>query len=129
METYVLLPTRSKKPPPLRLILKGSTGICKSTLIECMVRMVIERQGLNTIKVIAPTGCAGFDIQESTVHSLFSMGFDKKNIDLSVNSLRKLEQKLETIKYLIIGEMSMIDKNMLRHIDKRLGERFPKYSD
>ncbi|EXX50788.1 Pif1p [Rhizophagus irregularis DAOM 197198w] len=81
----------------------GTAGTGKSYLIN----IIRERLQENSI-VLAPTGVAAFNIQGSIIHSALSVpilcGTDYK---LEGESLKKLQNRIKDIKYLIIDEMSM----------------------
>ncbi|GBC15527.2 ATP-dependent DNA helicase PIF1-like [Rhizophagus irregularis DAOM 181602=DAOM 197198] len=87
----------------------GTAGTGKSYLIN----IIRERLQENSI-VLAPTGVAAFNIQGSIIHSALSVpilcGTDYK---LEGESLKKLQNRIKDIKYLIIDEMSMVGRHFL----------------
>ena len=114
---------------PLRLFVNGTAGSGKSYLINCLRKTMTERYSSQAIEVCAPTGTAAFNISGKTIHSAFSlpvplpMSTDLK--PLSAPSLLQLQERLGSVRLIIIDEMSMIGRCMLRCIDLRLREVNP----
>lgn len=104
-------------PPPLRMIITGTAGTGKSYLIHCL-RLLLP----NKVEIAAPTGVAAFNVGGRTLHSLLSLPTNREFKDLQGD---KLQSYLSDIKYLIIDEMSMVGRNMIGQVDRRLRQIFP----
>ncbi len=66
-----------------------------------------------------------------TIHSALSIPINnsKNNLDLDGERLKKLQEKLEHVKYIIIDEKSMVGRRMLSLIDIRLRQAFPEHNN
>ena len=74
------------KDNPLRMIITGTAGTGKSFLIACLKQLLS-----NKVKITAPTGVAGFNVQGCTLHSLLQLLRKGEFKDLQGESLIKLE--------------------------------------
>ncbi len=72
--------------------------------------------------VITSIGVITFNIRGMIIHStlLISIITTNKNLDIEDKRLKKLQNKLENVKYIIIDEKSMIRYQMLSLIDMQL---------
>ena len=102
---------------PLRLVITGTAGTGKSYLIDALKTLLGE-----SCILTATTGCAGFNIQGVTIHSLLKLCAKK----LSSKRLMELQEKLKDIKYIVIDEMSMMGSRTLNLLNKRLKTIFPE---
>src|SRR6266540_1094880 len=65
-----------------------------------------------------------------TIHSALSILISTNdNLDIEGERLKKLQNKLENMKYIIIDEKSMVRHRMLSLIDMRLRQAFPKHNN
>ena len=118
---------------PLRIIIMGIAGTGKSYLIKAIQNVLYEMAGNETkdpLLVLAPTGVAAFNIGGRMVHSALSIPIcNNNNVNLEGERLKRLQQRLEGIKYIIIDEKSMVGRRMLALIDKRLRQAFPEHNN
>jgi ATP-dependent DNA helicase PIF1 len=121
---------------PLRIIIMGTAGTGKSYLIKALQSMFREMTRIESkipLLVLAPTGVAAFNVRGKTIHSALSIpifnGANNNSLDITGESLKKLQEKLEGIKYIIIDEKSMVGRRMLGMIDIRLRQAFPEYNN
>jgi ATP-dependent DNA helicase PIF1 len=77
---------------------------------------------------VAPTGVAAFNVNGYTLHSLLSLPTRGEFKDLEGESLKRMQQSLGDMEYLIIDEMSMLDRKMFGKVDRRLRQVFPHRS-
>src|SRR6266542_1556880 len=117
----------------LRIIVMGTAGTEKSYLIKAIRNMLYEMGGVEskrTVLVIALTGVAMFNIKGMMIHSALSIPISTNdNLDIEGERLKKLQDKLENVKYIIIDEKSMVGRKMLGLIDMRLRQAFPEYNN
>src|SRR5581483_2048114 len=83
----------------------------------------------SSILVLAPTGVAAFNIHGTTIHSALSIPTNSTNFNIGGEQLKKLQKRLQDIKYIIIDEKSMVGRKMLALIDMRLCQAFPEQQD
>ncbi|KAI8519597.1 hypothetical protein Bbelb_028540 [Branchiostoma belcheri] len=116
---------RGKRPEPFRVFVTGGARTGKSHVIKCIyyeATRILQQTQENPDKVFvlltAPTGTAAFNIGGSTLHHAFhlSMKYEKLK-EKTVNTLRA---QYESLKIVIIDEVSMVDKKLLRQIHERL---------
>ncbi|KAI3899770.1 hypothetical protein MKW92_052623 [Papaver armeniacum] len=110
----------------IRLIIReGSRG--KSTLISAVVHSTRELFGNEkSIRIMAPTGVAAFNIGGSTIHHELAIIADK-NLSykkLEAERCRRMQVDFKDTKLIIIDEYSMIGRKMLANIDLRLRDIF-----
>jgi hypothetical protein len=73
------------------------------------------------VVVLAPTGVAAFNINGVTIHSSLSIPIiTNKSLDVKGERLKKLQDRLKNVQYIIIDEKSMVGRRMLALIDMRL---------
>ena len=87
---------------PLHIIINGTAGTGKSYLIYCL-RLLLG-------KVAAPTGVASFIIEGKTLHSLLHLPVRGDFKEMEWNNLEKLQDEMSSTKYLIIDEMSRVER-------------------
>ena len=96
----------------------GTAGTRKSFLIKCFIG--------SQCLLSAPTGVAAFNIWGQTLHSLLRLPLQKSNFaDLSRPSLQQLQEKFNGVRHLIIDEMSIVGRQQLSLIHRRLCQTFP----
>ena len=117
---------------PLRIIVMGTAGTGKTYLIKAIRSRLQEMTGDGSespIVVLAPTGVAAFNIDGATIHSKLSLPIKHDNLELKGEKLKKLQDKLKNVRYVIIDEKSMVGRRMLALIDKRLRHAFPEHKN
>ena len=80
---------------------------------------------------LASTGVALFNINGTTIHSTLSIPIRDINKGICINGerLKKLQERLEHVKYVIIDEKSMVGRWMLSLINIRLQQAFPNHKN
>ncbi|KAI3845537.1 hypothetical protein MKW92_047228, partial [Papaver armeniacum] len=102
--------------------LSGGAGTGKSTLINAIVRSTRELfSNDNSVRIMAPTGVAAFNIGGSTIHHELGITTDKSQ---SYKKLEANDVDFKNTKLIIIDEYSMIGRKMLAYIDLRLRDIF-----
>ena len=109
----------------------GTAGTGKTYLIKGIRKRLCEAKGTGSkapLVVIAPTGVAAFNINGTTIHSAFSIPITNSNkkLELKGENLKRLQDKLRDVEYVIIDEKSMVGRRMLGLIDVRLRQAFPE---
>ena len=108
------------------LSLQGVAGTGKSFAIQQAFAVIDFKLGCNPkkYKVMAPTGCAAFNVRGTTIHNGLVITTrrieDAATFALLDKSLEKLAKKYNEVKFVFIDEMSMIGCSMLCQIDRRL---------
>ncbi|KAI3934809.1 hypothetical protein MKW98_026217 [Papaver atlanticum] len=111
----------------IRLIISGGAGTGKSTLINAIVRSTRELfSNENSVRIMAPTGVAAFNIGGSTIHHELGITADKSQSykKLEVERCRQMQVDFKNTKLIIIDEYSMIGRKILAYIDLRLRDIF-----
>lgn len=114
----------SDNPSPLQMIVSGTAGTGKSYLIHCLRLLLGDK-----VHVTAPTGVAAFNIDGYTLHSFLSLPTKGEFKDLEGERLQRLQDKLSSVKYLIVDEMSMVGRKIFGEVDSRLRQAFPHQAD
>ena len=109
---------------PLRMIVTGTAGTGKSFLIGCLQQLLQDK-----VRVLAPTGVAAFNVHGCTLHSALCLPTKGEIKSLEGDSLRRLQDSLAGIEYIIIDEMSMVGRKMFGQIDQCLHQAFPRYGN
>ncbi|XP_043195388.1 ATP-dependent DNA helicase PIF1-like [Amphibalanus amphitrite] len=99
----------------------------------CLRRQCLEEfgeQSAQLLRVCAPTGTAAFNIMGETLHRCLSLPVPLTNDlpELTGEQLQSLQTRLEGLRLLIIDEMSMVGRKLLRAVDLRLRQAFPRHS-
>ena len=112
------------------MVIKGTTGIEKSYLIGDIknAHEIEFLLGKIPLLLLAPMGVATFNISATTVHFAFHILF-KEITHLQGSHLINLQEEMKHVMYILIDEMCFTGRNMLRKIDSRLREAFPKNSN
>ncbi|CAG8821888.1 19167_t:CDS:1, partial [Cetraspora pellucida] len=118
---------------PLRVIIMGTAGTGKSYLIKAIRGLLMQMTGIESMSpvlVLAPTGVAAFNINGRTIHSALSIAINStNNLDIDSERLKQLQERLRSVKYLIIDEKSMVGHRLLALIDMRLCQAFPEQTN
>ena len=112
---------QSEGAEPLRMVVSGTAGTGKSFLIHCLKALLQSR-----LRVAAPTGVAAFNVEGVTLHSLLQLPTRGDFKDLGGDQLRRLQQQLDGVDYLVIDEMSMVGRKLFGQVDQRLRQAFPR---
>ena len=122
--------SKNKDPSltPFRLFVTGGAGVGKSHLINCVygactkILRTSEAPGDITILLLAPTGTAAHNINGQTIHSVFKIPVEhsRQYQPLSCDTLNTLRATLESVKIIIIDEVSMVGGRLLEYLDSRL---------
>ncbi|XP_066288772.1 uncharacterized protein [Branchiostoma lanceolatum] len=118
-----------KRPEPFHIFVTGGAGTGKSHLIKCIcyeatriLKQTQENPDDISVLLTAPTGTAAFNIGGSTVHHAFHLTFGSKYQPLSEKTLNTVRAQYQSLKIVVIDEVSMVDKNVMSFIDGRLGQ-------
>ena len=114
----------SNDSSPLRIIVSGTAGTGKSYLIHCLRLLLGDK-----LRVVAPTGVAVYNVHGSTLHSLLCLPTKAEFKDLQGETLKKLQQALDGVSYIVIDEMSMMGRKLFGQVDRRLRQAFPNRSN
>jgi hypothetical protein len=113
---------------PFYIFCSGGAGTGKSHVIRAIVHMAnreLRRSGDNpddiVVQLSAPTGTAAYNINGSTLHSLFLLNAHSRcrSSVLSADKLATLRNKFSALKILIIDEISMVGANLLVQVHER----------
>lgn len=106
----------SKPKNQLLLIIKGLAGSGKSYVIDALQHLLGK-----CCSILSFTGKAAFNVKGKTLHSVLRLPIGaKRRCELQGVALRKLQEDLSEVTYIIIDEYSLIGQNMLGWIDSRL---------
>ena len=119
---------------PLHTFISGVGGTGKSFLIETIRQQVSEIWKDDTVldtkcAVRAPTGLASYNIRGLTVHHMFLLPIEHKGKTagywrLSKDTQKVMRTNLNSLKLVIIDEVSMLSNLNLAYIHLRLEELF-----
>ena len=111
------------------LNLSGAAGCGKSFFLKCLSKYIKEVAPLGFQKIAAPTGTAAFQIDGTTLHSLFKLPVQyvkgRPIDDLNPVALREMQNNFQNTELLTIDEKSMIGLELLSLINHRLKELKP----
>ncbi|XP_078596399.1 uncharacterized protein LOC144873191 isoform X1 [Branchiostoma floridae x Branchiostoma japonicum] len=121
---------QGKRPDPFHIFVTGGAGTGKSHLIKCiyyeatrLLGKAQENPDKVSVLLTAPTGTAAFNIGGSTVHHAFHlMCVTKTYQPLSESTLNTLRAQYESLKIVIVDEVSMVDMKLMSSIHGRLGQ-------
>lgn len=102
----------------VNLFITGPGGVGKSVLI----REIRNLYGDSTV-FMSPTGVAALNIQGSTIHRQFKFGIgfmDSSRCSIVDQSVIDLFRDKESVKRIVIDEISMVRSDLLSAIDKNL---------
>ena len=117
------------------LIYQGAGGTGKSVVCKTIAKHLIDKfpDEKHKFKILAPTGCAAYNVNGTTVHSGLQIPIKFSDDDpvhaLSNDSLLRLQKDLEGVELIMIDEKSMVSTTKLYQIDQRLREARPEQAD
>ncbi|KAI8496727.1 hypothetical protein Bbelb_253820 [Branchiostoma belcheri] len=119
---------QGKRPDPFHIFLTGGAGTGKSHLIKCicyeatrLLQQTQENPDSVSVLLAAPTGTAAFNIGGSTIHHAFHLMCKSKDFqDLSESTVNAMRAQYESLKIVIVDEVSMVDKPLMKFIHLRL---------
>ena len=123
---YRLLQGAITADTPVCAVVRGGGGTGKSYAINCFRRWLAEHTAYSeeSVMVIAPNGTAAYNVAGRTLHSSLKLpvplnqgSFQKL---ASGPSLTNMQQSLRGVKVVVVDEMSMVGRRMLRALDDRL---------
>lgn len=120
---HVLQHHEANHPTPIYMVVCGKVGIGKSYLINCLKLLLQDK-----LHVCAPTGFAAYNVDGSTLHSLFNLPTKDDFRQLERQKLQEIQESLKDMNYLIIDEMSMVGRKIFGQADQRLRQIFPHHS-
>ena len=107
------------------MLMLGGPGTGKSFVINAISARCDELFGQGSVKLLAPTGTAAFNIKGETYHSVLKIG-RSSILKPSPSLLKELQTTFRDVKVVIIDEVSMIGKQAPGSIDRRLRQAMMK---
>ena len=116
---------------PIISFCSGVGGTGKSFLIDCLRDFIIikyshketDKKFFSSVLVAAPTGIAAFNVRGQTCHKLFKLPILNNSSvywNLSPDERKALRSLMESVKLIIIDEISMVSNVLLTMIHDRL---------
>lgn len=112
---------KSENYKPLRMIISGSAGSCKSFLIKCLVKSICSLFNSNkSVQVLCPTGNSANLISGVTLHSFLKIpthnrGGEMKTPDGSIGEV--LQANCTGVHAILVDERSLIGSTTLGWMD------------
>ncbi|KAJ1518937.1 hypothetical protein ONE63_011454 [Megalurothrips usitatus] len=107
-------------------MVNGKAGSGKSTVIEGMrYRIWAWGAGRKRYLLMAPTAIAAVHIDAQTIHSTLKIAPQGEFKELQGDTLRKFQEAMQDVEFLIIDEFSMLGCKMLGYIDRRMRQGKP----
>ena len=101
---------------PLRMHISGQGGTGKTHVINAIRHLFAVYKSTDLLKCSAPTGVAAFNIDASTVHSLFGFQINPNVSSLDVSKIDKIKTKLQGVRFFLIDEVSMVSQKLMHNI-------------
>lgn len=108
-----------KNPDQLLMILHGEGGTGKSLVLQTITKYFEAQSQANTLAKGAYTGIAASLIEGRTLHTLARIGINGST-SLSDKAKQNLETTWRDVRYLIVDEVSMVDRALLATLSRRL---------
>ena len=110
---------------PIRAVIRGGGGVGKSFTINCFRRWLQDHAQLDDdcVAVLAPTGTAAFNVSGRTLHSVLRLPVPLSQATFQKATgpaLTALQESFRYVRVVVIDEMSMVGRRMLRALDDRL---------
>lgn len=103
---------------PLVLTIRGAGGTGKSFLIRVLVNAIERMFDVKVTATSAPTGCAAYNIDGKTIHSLLGIDPYDSTKELSPKQKDRVHALLHSMIMLIIDERSMMSLDLLNAVDR-----------
>ena len=125
----VMYAKKQRPEEPIRLFITGGAGTGKTftlmLLIQALLRFYNRHPDSDPFKkkalLMAYTGKATYNIDGATIHSSLSLPLNCKNLpSLSSERLDTLVKKYDQLQLLVLDEISLIGKKILKFTDLRL---------
>jgi len=135
VEKFISKSESEQRADPLHMLLLGSAGVGKTAVISHVKKVLRSKQakdGNFDFKILSYTGMASFNAGGSTIHSFFGIPAYKSyaewvdQLNQPMNPFRN--EIFQTLRFLIIDEISMCGKLLLSYIDKFLRKMNPDFS-
>jgi hypothetical protein len=125
------------KITPITTFCSGVGGTGKSFLIDCLRDFIMlkynpkesDKKFFSSVLVAAPTGIAAFNVRGQTCHKLFKLPILNNSSvywNLSPDERKALRSLMESVKLIIIDEISMVSNVLLTMIHDRLSSAYPE---
>ncbi|KAE8739231.1 hypothetical protein FOCC_FOCC015271 [Frankliniella occidentalis] len=117
-------------PVVKRVIVQGKAGCGKSTVIQKMMTMISDAFGPEAVKLMAFTGVAALNIGGETINSALKIPVKVKQYpEMPAEALRKFQDSMSNVKFLIIDEYSMVGSRLLGYMERRCRDGKPDSND
>ncbi|KAK7679204.1 hypothetical protein QCA50_017782 [Cerrena zonata] len=110
---------RGERPSQLLMHIQGEGGTCKSKVIQTVTQYFAQRGCVHMMQKMAYTGIAASLIEGKTTHSAASIS-KQTSKGLTDAKKRKLEELWKTTEYIIIDEISMIDREVFAILSRNI---------
>ncbi|KAK3922162.1 ATP-dependent DNA helicase RRM3 [Frankliniella fusca] len=111
-------------PPPRLIIVQGKAGCGKSTVIRAMTSELSKRLGSTSFRLLAYTAVAALNINGETLHS--GLQFLPGDFSPLVGERAKaFQDDMESVRFLIVDEYSMVSLALLAMIEQRCSQAHP----
>ena len=115
------------------IFLEGGAGVGKTQVANALNASInrlfrkshTEDPNGNYTMVLAPTGIAAYHVKGNTLHSGLHININTKELSsLNGDALARLQQKYINVKVLFLEEVSMIGRELMKKVNKRLQQIF-----
>ena len=112
-----------------RCIVQGKAGSWKSSVIHEIVKRIINNFG-NSVKIAAFNDAVALNVDGNTLHTLLRIPVNSKAFEsLEGQAAQNFQIEHKNLKFIIIGEMSLVGTRLLNHVEKRCSKMFPNIDD